>query len=141
MCTQNSRNWALFTHKIFHVTDKARSHGRSSLHQRAQEIRREFGNDNMASQHGPKPVPPTFLAQARQPGPVSLAGASLDLGCRCNSTAELNGRMSINDKRKVTHKFTGPACFLQGERRLCCSYASYSRCCKAGAFNLDLLGP
>ncbi|MGH6785059.1 MAG: TonB-dependent receptor, partial [Sphingomicrobium sp.] len=112
---QNSRNWALFTHNIFHVTDKLDVTLGLRYTNERKKFDATFGNDNTAcpaiqglvlddllqpNQPGDTPAMLAQRATAR-----ALAGALIGLGCQGNSTAELNG-VSIDDKRKED-EFTG----------------------------------
>ena len=89
---------------------------RPSLHQRAQEIRRDLrqrqhglhGATRRARVPSPRPIRRSRAAGRRgHPRPVS---------CQGNSTAELNG-VSINDKRKREQVHRHRRAVLQAERR------------------------
>ena len=142
---QNSRNWALFTHNIFHLSDKvAFTLGLRWTNER-KKLDATFGNDNIFCPQ----LQATLLddlTQANQPGDTAavlqqrataraLAGALIGLGCQGNSTAELNG-VTINDKRSED-EFTGTGILSWKPTDDLMLYASYSRGYKAGGFNLD----
>jgi len=138
--SQNSRNWALFTHNIFHLSDKvALTLGLRYTNER-KTFDATFGNDNAACVTLQNTLiddlSTTTAGSASQVGTArALAGALIGLGCQGNATAELNG-VSINDKRSED-EFTGTAILSWKPVDDLMLYASYSRGYKAGGFNLD----
>jgi len=136
---QHSKNWALFTHNIFHVTPKIDlTLGLRYTHEN-KDFDAEFGNDNIRCTNIQGLVLNDLL-QPDVPGTQddtarALAGALIALGCQGNSTAELNG-VSIDDERSE-HKFTGTAVLSYRPNDDLMFYASYARGYKAGGFNLD----
>ncbi|WP_294007833.1 TonB-dependent receptor, partial [Sphingomonas sp.] len=134
---QNSRNYALFTHNIFHVTDQFDVTVGLRYTNERKRLNAIFANDNLACVQNQTALLP-FLS-----GPLgATAGAIIGLSCQGNSTAELNG-VRISDKRKE-HKFTGTGVLSYKPTDDLLLYASYSRGYKAGGFNLDrsaLKGP
>jgi iron complex outermembrane recepter protein len=137
---QNSRNWALFTHNIFHLSDKvALTVGLRWTNER-KKFDATFGNDNTICPQLQASLlddlTTTTAGTPQQNGTArALAGALIALGCQGNSTAELNG-VSINDKRKED-EFTGTGILSWKPVDDLMLYASYSRGYKAGGFNLD----
>ncbi|HVL30119.1 MAG TPA: TonB-dependent receptor, partial [Sphingomicrobium sp.] len=130
---QNSRNWALFTHNIFHVTDKIDLTLGLRYTNERKKFDATFGNDNIRC-----PQIQGLVLDELQTGTATqraLAGALIGLACQGNSTAELNG-VSINDKRSED-EFTGTGILSYRPNRDLMFYASYSRGYKAGGFNLD----
>ncbi|HEU0098323.1 MAG TPA: TonB-dependent receptor [Allosphingosinicella sp.] len=128
---QDSRNWALFTHNIIHITDKlALTLGLRYTNER-KELDATFGNDNTACVAQQNALLP-FLAN---PGLAPLAAGLIGLTCQGNSTSELNG-VSIQDERKED-EFTGTTILSYKWSRDLMVYASASRGYKAGGFNLD----
>ncbi|HYE29733.1 MAG TPA: TonB-dependent receptor [Allosphingosinicella sp.] len=130
---QDSRNWAIFTHNIFHLTDSlALTLGLRYTNER-KKFDATFGNDNTAC----VTLQNTLLDDLSSPNATAraLAGALIGLGCQGNSTAELNG-VSINDKRSES-EFTGTGILSWKPTDDLMLYASYSRGYKAGGFNLD----
>ncbi|WP_374392963.1 TonB-dependent receptor [Sphingopyxis sp.] len=142
---QNGENWALFTHNIFHITDKLDFTFGLRYTNDKKKFSATFTNDNTActtiqglvyddliqqNQPGDSTAVLTQRATAR-----ALAGALIGLGCQGNSTAELNN-VSINDKRSED-QFTGTAILSYKPVDDLMVYASYSRGYKAGGFNLD----
>ena len=128
---QNSRNWALFTHNIVHITDElALTLGARYTNER-KRLDVTFGNDNVACPAQQAALVP-FLTN---PGLAAIAGGLIGLTCQGNSTAELNG-VSINDRRSES-EWTGTGVLSYQPTSDWLFYASYSRGYKAGGFNLD----
>jgi iron complex outermembrane receptor protein len=130
---QNSRNWALFTHNIFHLTDTlSLTLGLRYTNER-KKFSATFGNDNTAC----VTLQNTLIDDLSSPNATAraLAGALIGLGCQGNATAELNGT-TINDKRSED-EFTGTAILSWKPIDDLLLYTSYSRGYKAGGFNLD----
>jgi len=128
---QNSRNWALFTHNIFHVTSQIDLTLGVRYTNERKKFDATFGNDNTVCTANQTALIP-FLAN---PGLAPVAGGIIGLSCQGNSTAELNG-VKINDKRKE-NEFTGTGVLSYKPNDDLLLYASYSRGYKAGGFNLD----
>jgi outer membrane receptor protein involved in Fe transport len=128
---QDSRNWALFTHNIFHITDKLALTVGLRYTNEKKKLNATFGNDNTAcvAQQG------ALLPLLANPGLAPLAAGLISLTCQGNSTAELNG-VSITDKRSED-EFTGTGILSYKWSRDLMVYGSYSRGYKAGGFNLD----
>ncbi|HET7816440.1 MAG TPA: TonB-dependent receptor [Sphingomicrobium sp.] len=136
---QNSRNWALFTHNIFHVTPQVDLTVGLRYTNERKKFDATFGNNNTAcvtnqALVGPfaNPTSP-FFAGANTV--YTVAEAVLRLSCQGNSTAELDG-VSIEDSRKES-KLTGTGVLSYKPNDDLLLYASYSRGYKAGGFNLD----
>ena len=128
---QDSRNFAAFTHNIFHVTDRFDVTVGLRYTDERKRFRATFGNDNTACVANQQALVP-FLTNAAL---SAVAGGIIGLSCQGNSTAELNG-VSINDVRKE-NKFTGTGILSYKVTDDLLAYASYSRGYKAGGFNLD----
>ena len=137
---QEDNNWALFTHNIFHITDKLDFTFGLRYTNDKKKFAATFTNDNTVCTTVQGLVlndlttttagTPAQIATAR-----ALAGALIGLSCQGNSTAELNN-VSINDKRSED-EFTGTAILSYKPIDDLMVYASYSRGYKAGGFNLD----
>jgi len=137
---QEDDNWALFTHNIFHITDKLDFTFGLRYTNDKKKFAATFTNDNTVCTTVQGLVlndlttttagTPTQSATAR-----ALAGALIGLSCQGNSTAELNN-VSIDDKRSED-EFTGTAILSYKPIDDLMVYASYSRGYKAGGFNLD----
>jgi outer membrane receptor protein involved in Fe transport len=128
---QNSRNYAFFTHNIFHITDQIDLTLGARYTNERKRFDATFGNDNTACVAQQASLGPLLGNAALAP----LAGALIGLACQGNSTAELNG-VSINDRRSED-EFTGTGVLSYKPNDDVLVYASYSRGYKAGGFNLD----
>jgi len=136
---QKSRNWALFTHNIFHVTPQIDLTVGLRYTNEKKDFDAEFGNNNNVCvanqallQNFINPDVPSFNATV---GLFTVSQALLSLSCQGNSTAELNG-VTIDDSRSED-EFTGTAVLSYKPNDDLLFYASYSRGYKAGGFNLD----
>jgi iron complex outermembrane recepter protein len=128
---QNSRNYAFFTHNIFHVTDNLDVTLGLRYTNERKRFRATFGNDNTACPAQQAALVP-FLTN---PALAAVAGGLIGLTCQGNSTSELNG-VTINDRR-TEDEFTGTAVVSWKPNDDLLFYGSYSRGYKAGGFNLD----
>jgi iron complex outermembrane recepter protein len=127
---QNSRNYAFFTHNIFHITDNLDLTLGLRYTNERKRFRATFGNDNTAC-----PAQQAALAPFLATPLAAIAGGLIGLTCQGNSTSELNG-VTINDRRKES-EFTGTGVLSWKPNDDLLFYASYSRGYKAGGFNLD----
>ncbi len=127
---QNSRNFALFTHNIIHITDRLDATIGVRYTNERKKLDAVFANDNVACSQNQAALLP-FLATPL----AATAGAILGLSCQGNNTAELNG-VKINGKRKE-HRFTGTAVLSYKPTDHLLLYGSVSNGYKAGGFNLD----
>ena len=128
---QNSRNWALFTHNIIHITDKFDATiGLRYTHER-KEFDADFSNDNSVCFDNQVALGP-FLGV---PALAAAAGGLISLSCFGNSSSELDG-VEIDDTRSES-EFTGTGVLSYRPTEDLLLYASYSRGYKAGGFNLD----
>ena len=134
---QNSRNWALFTHNIFHVTDKLDVTVGLRYTNERKKFDATFGNDNT--------VCPPNQGGARRPVPrVRHAGATARALAGALIGAELPGqfdrraerrRRSTTSARRISSPAPASLSYKPIDDLLL--YASYSRGYKAGGFNLD----
>ncbi|QWC57706.1 TonB-dependent receptor [Erythrobacter sp. 3-20A1M] len=130
---QNSKNFAIFTHNIFHVTDTVDlTLGARYTHEKKQFDAR-FQNDNTICPTQRAELLP--LTQSANRLTRELAAGLITLACQGNSTAELNG-LNPNDTRKE-NEVTGTAILSWKPTDDLLVYGSYSRGYKAGGFNLD----
>ena len=135
---QKSRNWAVFTHNIFHITPQIDATVGLRYTRERKKFDATFGNNNTVCTANQallgafvNPASPGFQTG----GLGTVARAVLNLSCQGNSTAELNG-VSINDKRNES-EFTGTGVLSYKPNDDLLFYGSYSRGYKAGGFNLD----
>jgi outer membrane receptor protein involved in Fe transport len=128
---QNSRNYAFFTHNIFHLSDTLSFTAGLRYTNERKRFNATFGNDNAACVAQQQALLP-FLGNA---GLAPTAAGLIGLTCQGNSTAELNG-VTIRDSRKES-EFTGTGILSWKPVQDLMLYASYSRGYKAGGFNLD----
>ncbi|WP_338424153.1 TonB-dependent receptor [Sphingopyxis kveilinensis] len=130
---QDGENWALFTHNIFHITDKLDFTFGLRYTNDKKKFSASFTNDNTAC----TTIQGLLLDDLQNPSATirAVAGGLIGLGCQGNSTAELNG-VSISDDRSED-EFTGTAILSYKPVDDLMLYASYSRGYKAGGFNLD----
>ncbi|WP_230629803.1 TonB-dependent receptor [Sphingomonas sp. Leaf37] len=126
---QNSRNYAIFTHNIFHVTDTVDLTIGARYTNERKKFDATFTNDNTACLAQQNALAPFRAALG------ATAAALIGLTCQGNSTSELNG-VSINSKRKED-KITGTAILSWKPIDDLLVYGSFSRGYKAGGFNLD----
>ncbi|WP_294054581.1 TonB-dependent receptor [Sphingomonas sp.] len=128
---QNSRNYAFFTHNIFHVTSNVDLTVGVRYTNERKKFNATFGNDNTACVALQNSLG-SFLTNAQL---GAVAGGLIGLGCQGNATSELNG-VSIHDQRSE-HKFTGTGILSFKPTDDLMLYGSWSRGYKAGGFNLD----
>ena len=129
--TQNSRNFAAFTHNIFHLTDRLDVTLGVRYTNETKKFAARFGNDNTACVANQAALTP-FLTNAAL---SAVAGGIIGLSCQGNSTAELNN-VSINSRRHED-QFSGTGILSWRPFDHMLLYGSYSRGYKAGGFNLD----
>ena len=129
--SQNSRNYAFFTHNIFHITDQLDFTAGFRYTNERKRFAATFGNDNAACAAQQAALIP-FLGN---PALAAVAGGLIGLSCQGNSTSELNG-VSIHDRRSED-EWTGTGVLSYRPNNDVLLYASYSRGYKAGGFNLD----
>lgn len=127
---QNSKNWAIFTHNIIHITDGLDLTVGARYTSEKKKFNATFGNDNTACQAQQALMTPYLTT-----GLSAVAAGLIGLSCQGNSTAELNG-VSINDDRK-DDQWTGTAVLSYKPNDDLMLYASYARGYKSGGFNLD----
>jgi outer membrane receptor protein involved in Fe transport len=131
---QNSRNFAAFTHNIFHVTDRFDVTVGLRYTTERKKLDATFGNDNIACVQNQAAL--TAVGALNPASPLFAIGSAIaGLSCQGNTTAELNG-VSINGKR-TEHRLTGTGVLSYKVTDDLLAYASYSRGYKAGGFNLD----
>ncbi|WP_421992615.1 TonB-dependent receptor [Qipengyuania sp.] len=130
--SQDSENFAFFTHNIFNITDKLDLTLGLRYTNETKSIDASFSNDNVVCPAQQQALLP-FLGAS--PALDPLLGGFVTLSCLFNSTAELDGQ-SISDTRDED-AFTGTAILSYKPTDRSLVYASYSRGYKAGGYNLD----
>ena len=134
---QDSRNWAIFTHNIFNITDALSLTLGLRYTSESKDFRATFNNTNtvcptqQAVFSGFLPGGATALPAALQP----LAQGIVNLTCQGNSSSSLNA-LNLSDERDED-EWTGTAVLSYRPSSEWLLYGSYSRGYKAGGFNLD----
>lgn len=132
---QHGKNWALFTHNIFHVTDKLDLTLGVRYTNDKKDFSATFSNNNTACVTVQGLVVDDLVSTTTNATAKALAGAVIGLACQGNSSFELNG-VSVSDSRSED-EWTGTAILSYRPTDDLMVYASYSRGYKAGGFNLD----
>ncbi|MDZ4308558.1 MAG: TonB-dependent receptor [Allopontixanthobacter sp.] len=127
---QNSKNFAFFTHNIFHVTDTIDLTLGLRYTNETKDFDAEFGNDNVFC-----PQQRALMSGLLGTPLAGLAGGLIALSCQGNSTSEIDG-LTLSDSRKED-AFSGTAVLSWQPTPDLLLYGSYSRGYKAGGFNLD----
>lgn len=127
---QQSENFALFTHNIFHVTDTVDFTFGLRYTNETKDFDATFSNDNTICPQN-RALMSGLLGTPLQ----ALAGGIIALSCQGNSTSELDG-VSVSDSIKED-QLTGTGILSWKPADDWLTYASYSRGYKAGGFNLD----
>ena len=127
---QNSRNWAIFTHNIFDLTDTISLTVGWRYTSERKRFDASFGNDNTACPANQAALGPLLT------GPLgATAGGIIALTCNANSSSELNG-VTIRDRRSED-AHTGTAILSWRPNSDWLFYGSFAHGYKAGGFNLD----
>ncbi|HEX9932091.1 MAG TPA: TonB-dependent receptor, partial [Allosphingosinicella sp.] len=144
---QESRNWAIFTHNIFNITESLSLTLGLRYTSESKDFRANFNNTNTAC-----PVQQAFFANFLSGGTTPLPGSGatpgapatsvqalaqglVNLTCQGNSSSALNA-LNLSDDRNED-EFTGTAVLSYRPNPQLLLYGSYSRGYKAGGFNLD----
>jgi len=141
---QDSRNWAIFTHNIFNLTDELSLTLGLRYTSEHKDFRATFNNTNTVCPVQ-QAVFASFLAPARPgqnppdtPLPAALqplVQGLVNLTCQGNSSSSLNA-LNLSDDRDED-EWTGTAVLSYRPSSELLVYGSYSRGYKAGGFNLD----
>jgi len=128
---QTSKNFAVFTHDIFHITDKLDATVGLRYTWESKDFHAVFNNNNTICPQQQAALDP-FLTN---PALAATAGGIILLSCTGNSSSALN---SLNLKDGFDeHKLTGTGVLSYKANDNLLLYASYSRGYKAGGYNLD----
>jgi iron complex outermembrane recepter protein len=128
---QGSRNWALFTHNIFKLTDTLSVTGGLRYTHESKTLNAAFNNNNTACPAQQAALGPLLGNAALR----SLAAGIITLTCTGNSSSALTG-VPIRDKIDEG-QLTGTAVLSWKPVPSTLLYASYARGYKAGGYNLD----
>jgi outer membrane receptor protein involved in Fe transport len=130
----NSRNYAFFTHNIFHITDQLSVTAGLRYTNEKKDIQASFNNNNtlcpaQQAQTGAA-IGGSGNATAR-----SILGGAIFFSCLFNSTSSLN-TLRLSDEEEED-QFTGTAVLSWKPNTDLLVYGSYSKGYKAGGYNLD----
>lgn len=132
---QKSRNWALFTHNIIHLTPQLDlTVGLRYTHE-SKRFSADFNNNNATCAALQASGLPGIAGNPALGSAAALAGGILTLGCLGNGSTGLN-TLDLND-RITDGEFTGTAVLSWKPVQELLVYGSYSRGYKAGGYNLD----
>jgi len=143
---QDSRNWAIFTHNIFNITDSLSLTLGLRYTSEHKEFDASFNNTNTVCpvqqaffsnflSGGATPLPGTGAPGNPATSLQSLAQGLVNLTCQGNSSSSLNA-LNLSDERDED-EWTGTAVLSYRPSSEFLAYGSYSRGYKAGGFNLD----
>lgn len=132
---QDSRNWAIFTHNIFNITDRLSLTLGLRYTRERKEFSADFNNNNTICPQQQAALAPLLLNPATPPALLQAAGAIITLSCTGNSSSALNA-LDLED-RFSEGEFTGTGVLSYQPNPRTLLYASYSRGYKAGGYNLD----
>ncbi len=127
---QTSENFAVFTHNIFHITDRLDLTLGLRYTNETKDFDAAFSNDNVIC-----PQNRALLSGLLATPLAGLAGGLISLSCQGNSTSELDG-VTLSDTRDED-ELTGTAILSYKPTDDLLVYGSYSKGYKAGGFNLD----
>jgi outer membrane receptor protein involved in Fe transport len=128
---QKSRNWALFTHNIFHITSRLDATIGLRYTNEKKDFHADFNNNNTIC-----PAQQQRLGQfLTVPQLASTAAGIIILSCTGNSSSALNA-LNLEDNFGE-HKLTGTGVLSYKASDRLLTYASFSRGYKAGGYNLD----
>ena len=134
---QDSRNWALFTHNIFEVTDRLSITLGARYTDESKDFDASLSNNNAAcpvQQAQLGPIANSLTAPAQATARALLLGI-INLTCQGNSSAAINGLQLSDSRDESEWTGTGVVSFKLTDDLM--TYGSYSKGYKAGGFNLD----
>lgn len=143
---QESRNWAIFTHNIFNITDQLALTVGLRYTSENKEFRATFNNTNTICPTqqaffsnflpgGATPLPNVGVNGYPATSVQAIAQGIVNLTCQGNSSSSLNALNLADERDEDEFTGTGVLSFRPNNRVLL--YASYSHGYKAGGFNLD----
>ncbi|HEY0112385.1 MAG TPA: TonB-dependent receptor [Allosphingosinicella sp.] len=131
---QKSRNYAFFTHNIFHITDKLSLTAGLRYTNENKRITASFNNNNTFCPTQQATAGAAIAGSSNATVKTALGGAIL-FSCLFNSSSGLNNLKLADEKGE--DQFTGTAALSFKPHRDWMFYGSYSKGYKAGGFNLD----
>ena len=143
---QDSRNWAIFTHNIFNISDEVSLTIGLRYTNENKDFRATFNNTNTICPvqqaafsnfltGGMTPLPGSGVNGNPATSVQALAQGLVNLTCQGNNTAALNS-LNLSDERSED-EWSGTAILSYRPNPQFLLYGSYSRGYKAGGFNLD----
>ncbi|HEX8366075.1 MAG TPA: TonB-dependent receptor [Allosphingosinicella sp.] len=143
---QDSRNWAIFTHNIFNISDEVSLTIGLRYTNENKDFRATFNNTNTICPvqqaafanfltGGLTPLPGSGVNGNPATSVQALAQGLVNLTCQGNNTAALNS-LNLSDERSED-EWSGTAILSYRPNSQFLLYGSYSRGYKAGGFNLD----
>lgn len=124
---QKSRNFALFTHNIFAITDNVKLTIGARYTRERKTLDASFSDNNLLCR--------TLTALNGTTNPLAGLQALQQLPCVIPSVP--GGSLSLTDGKRTESKISGTAVLSWKPADNVLTYASYSRGYKAGGFNLD----
>jgi iron complex outermembrane receptor protein len=132
---QNSRNWALFTHNIVHLTDRLDVTLGLRYTRERKKFSADLNNNNATCAALQSGALRSIAINPALGSAAALAGGILTLGCLGNASTSLNA-LDLND-RISDGEFSGTGVLSWKPTNAVLLYGSYSRGYKAGGYNLD----
>ncbi|MEC3951042.1 TonB-dependent receptor [Sphingobium sp. HWE2-09] len=132
---QKSENWALFTHNIFHITNRLDLTVGVRYTHESKRFSSDFNNNNATCAALQSSALPGLATNPALGSAATLAGGILTLGCLGNGSTSLNA-LNLNDKISEG-QFSGTAVLSWKPIDDLLLYGSYSKGYKAGGYNLD----
>jgi outer membrane receptor protein involved in Fe transport len=132
---QNSRNWALFTHNIIHLTNRLDVTLGLRYTRERKKFSADLNNNNATCAALQSGALRSIAINPALGSAQALAGGILTLGCLGNGSTSLNA-LDLND-RISQGEFSGTGVLSWKATDDLLLYGSYSRGYKAGGYNLD----
>ncbi|MGK2910941.1 MAG: TonB-dependent receptor [Sphingobium sp.] len=132
---QNSRNWAVFTHNIVHLTDKLDLTVGLRYTRERKRFSADLNNNNATCAALQASGLPALAINPALGSAQTLAGGILTLGCLGNGSTSLNA-LDLNDKFS-DGQLSGTGVLSYKAMNNLLVYGSYSKGYKAGGYNLD----